>query len=134
MNGETKTGKIQSHQDLVVWQKGMDLATRVYALVKLFPTDERFRLVDQLVRAAVSVPANIAEGHARGSRKDFVHFLSIARGSLMETQTLIELAVRVGHLGQTAAAPVLALITEISKMLSVLRSRLLAPPPTPPLP
>ena len=63
-----------SYKDLIVWQKAMDLAVEVYALTKRFPPDERFRIVDQLTRAAASVPANIAEGHGRDSKKDFLTF------------------------------------------------------------
>jgi four helix bundle protein len=83
-------------------------------------------LVSQITRAAASVPANIAEGRGRASRKDFANFLAIAKGSLMETETFLMLAVRLTYLSQVDADPVFVLITEISKMLTSLRSRLLA--------
>jgi four helix bundle protein len=70
------------------------------------------------------VPANIAEGNARGTRKDYAHFISVARGSLAETETLILLAVRLGYVDESRAAPVLALATEVGKMLNSLRTRL----------
>ena len=70
--------KIESHRDLLVWQKGMDLVEAVYALADGFPREERFGLVQQMTRASVAVPANLAEGHARGTRRDYGHFVSIA--------------------------------------------------------
>ena len=82
-------GTITSHRELIVWQKSMDLAVLVYQLSQKFPSNELYRVVSQMTRSAASVPANIAEGHARGSRKDYSHFLSIAKGSLMETETYL---------------------------------------------
>jgi four helix bundle protein len=117
--------KIESHRDLTVGQKSMDLAELVYQAAK-FPFSERFRLVSQITRVAASVPGNIAEGHARGSRKDYANFLAIAKRSLMETETFLVLALRLKYLTQEQAQPALALITEISKMLTSLRSRLLS--------
>jgi four helix bundle protein len=81
--------------------------------------------VAQLTRAAASVPANIAEGQARGSRKDYANFLAIAKGSLMETETFLMLAVRLNCVKPSEGVPAFSLITEISKMLTSLRSRLL---------
>lgn len=124
-NGVGQTvAKIESHRDLIVWQKAMDLAVEVYRLAAKFPPTETYRLVSQVTRAAASVPANIAEGHARGTSRDYSNFLSIAKGSLMETETFLTLAVRLGYLSQEEAGPALGLITEISKMLTVLRRRL----------
>lgn len=116
--------KIESHRDLIVWRKAMDLVVQIYQLTTRFPTTETYRLISQITRAAASVPANIAEGHARGTRKDYAHFLSIAKGSLMETETFLMLAVRLGYLTEEQATPTLSLITEISKMLTTLRIRL----------
>jgi len=117
-------GRIESHRDLVVWQKAMDLAVNVYKLCSSFPADERFRLTSQITRAASSVPANIAEGHARASRKDYANFLAIAKGSLMETETFLTLAVRLEYLTNAQAAKAQQLITEISKMITAIRSKL----------
>jgi four helix bundle protein len=117
--------RIDCHRDLIVWQKAMDMVVAVYRLTDLFPKTETYRLVSQLTRSAVSVPANIAEGNARGSQKDYAHFLSIAKGSLMETETYLFVALRLGYLTQDQATPTLSLVTEISKMLTTLRSRLL---------
>src|SRR5438270_10043122 len=115
---------IESHRDLVVWQKAMDLAVLIYRLTSKFPSNEMYRLVSQLTRSAASVPANIAEGHARATKRDYVHFLAIAKGSLMETETFVMLSVRLTYVAQVDAQPALLLITEISKMLTALRARL----------
>ena len=120
--------EIRSHRDLLVWQKAMDLAVAVYRLSHKFPSNEIYRLVAQVTRSASSVPANIAEGHGRATRRDYANFVAIARGSLMETETLVMLSVRLGYTEKAEAQPVLNLITEISKMLTVLRSRLSDPP------
>ncbi len=117
-------GRIGSHRDLIVWRKAMDLAVAVYGLSRSFPRDESHRLTAQATRAVASVPANIAEGHARSTRREFAYFLSIAKGSLMETETFLMLAVRLNYLSEDDAAPALSLTTEISKMLTRLRTRL----------
>lgn len=108
----------------------MDLTVMIYGLAAKLPLSETYRLVTQLTRAAASVPANIAEGHARGSRRDYANFLAVAKGSLMETETFVMLTVRLNYLSDDQAAPVLRLIAEISKMLTALRSRLLSPEPS----
>jgi len=115
---------VQSHRDLTVWQKAMDLAVEIYRLTAKLPHSENYRLVAQITRAAASVPANIAEGHARATRKDFANFIAIAKGSLMETETFLTLAVRLSYLSQSEASGTFGLITEISKMLTSLRNRL----------
>jgi four helix bundle protein len=115
---------IQSHRDLIVWQKAMDLAEVVYGLAARFPSKETYRLGSQITRAAASVPANIAEGNARGTKRDYANFLSVAKGSLMETETFLTLAVRLKYVTQAEASTAFALVTEVSKMLTSLRSRL----------
>jgi four helix bundle protein len=117
--------KIESYRDLKAWQKGMDLAEETYQLAKLLPRTEEYRLTSQLLRAVASVPANIAEGHARGTRRDYANFISIARGSVAETETFLLLAVRAKLLSEPQAAPALKLTGELGKMLNVLRQRLL---------
>ncbi len=117
--------RVQSHRDLIVWNKAMDLVVEVYRISSLFPAAERWRLIDQISRAVVSVPANIAEGQGRGTSKDFAQFLAIARGSLNETETYLLLAVRLGYLTTEKIEPVLALLTEVSKMLGSLRAKVL---------
>src|SRR3990167_8022513 len=116
--------KVQSHRELVVWQKAMDLAVETYGLTSKFPASEAYRMVSQITRAVASVPANIAEGNARATRKDYANFLAIARGSLMETETLLMLAIRLSYLTQEEAHHALHLLTEVSKMLNSMRSRL----------
>jgi four helix bundle protein len=105
----------------------MDLVTEIYALTREFPRSEDYRLTAQITRAAVSVPSNIAEGHERTSARDYASFLSISKGSLMETETLLTIACRLGYLEPEPTAPTFSLITEISKMLTVLRRNLLRP-------
>ena len=120
--------KIQSHRDLVVWQKSMELAVLIYRLTQQFPNTETYRLVSQITRSAASVPANIAEGHARGTRRDYAYFLSIAKGSLMETETYVTLSERLNYVGETDARAALAAITEISKMITAIRGKLVEYP------
>ncbi len=90
---------VRTFRDLLVWQKGMTLAESVYRATRSLPPDERFGLTSQMHRAAFSVPANIAEGHARQSRRDDLRFLRTARGSIAELETHIELGERLGLLG-----------------------------------
>ena len=115
---------INSHRDLVVWQKAMRLAKEAYHLAKLLPKAEEYRLTSQLLRAVTSVPTNIAEGHARGTRRDYANFVSIARGSLAETETILLLLVDVEMLTTERTQTALALSSEIGKMLNGLLARL----------
>ena len=115
---------IQSHRDLIVWQKAMDLSVLIYRLASKFPKDETYRLVSQITRAVTSVPANIAEGHARSTARDYAHFLAVAKGSLMESETFLMLAVRLEYVEREQADSAFQLINEISKMLTSLKSKL----------
>ena len=85
---------IKNHMDLIVWQKAMDLVLHIYSIVKTFPKEETYGLSDQMRRAAVSIPSNIAEGYYRGSHKEFVYFLRIALGSGAELETQLILCER----------------------------------------
>lgn len=114
----------RSYRDLVVWQKAMDVAVEVYRLAARLPRAEIFGLRAQLTRAAASVPANIAEGKARSGAREFAHFLSIARGSLAETETFLVLATRLGYLAEAPVASVLTATNEIERMLTTLYRRL----------
>ncbi len=87
---------VRSYRDLTVWQRSMTLAELVYAATSQFPKSELYGLVSQMRRAAISIPSNIAEGHSRISTGGYVQFLGIARGSLAELETQIELAKRLG--------------------------------------
>lgn len=115
-----------SYRDLFVWQRAMELAEGAYGLARSMPSTERFGLTSQLLRAAVSVPANIAEGRSRTGRREFLHFLSIASGSLAETETLIELAVRTNLVEGARAATTLQCAGEVGRMLTALKSSLRA--------
>jgi four helix bundle protein len=116
--------KVESHRDLIVWQKAMRLAVEVYRLTATFPCSEEYRITAQITRAAASVPANIAEGHARSTRRDYANFLAIAKGSLAETETFVLLALELQFTTSDQAGATLDLIQEISKMLTALRARL----------
>ena len=118
--------KIESHRDLIVWQKAMELAVLIYPLTKDFPKTENYRLTYQLTRAATSVPASIAEGHARGTRKDYANFLSIAKGSLAQTETFLLIARELNFTTLENTNSALSLIVKIGKMLTSLRSKFLS--------
>jgi four helix bundle protein len=113
-------GKPQSYRDLLVWQKGMVLAKMIYQLTAAFPSEEKFGLISQMRRAAVSVPSNIAEGQARNTTGEFVLFISHAEGSLAELTQLI-LSVELGFLSTDKSRPCAHLIEELRKMLNGLR-------------
>jgi four helix bundle protein len=116
MSGET----ILSWRDLIVWQKAHAATLEVYRLTRKFPSDERFRLVDQLCRAAASVPTNLAEGKGRSSSAEYRQFVVIARGSIEEARYLLVLARDLGYLTTTDHAGIEASYTEISKMTNAL--------------
>ena len=109
------------YKDLIVWQKSMDLVEEVYALASHFPTEERFALWSQIVRAAVSVPSNIAEGSGRATQKEFLHFLSIARGSLYELSTQLTIAQRLGYIADFSATVVR--MNEIARILTAMMKK-----------
>ena len=111
---------VQSYQDLVVWQKAMEATRLVYLLVRKLPREELFSLSDQMRRAAVSIPSNIAEGQARNSTKEFLHFLAIAKGSKAELETQLLLCVKVGYLADTDIKAAMSLLQEVGKMLGAL--------------
>jgi len=115
---------LTSFRELKVWQTGMELVRCVYVLTNRFPKHEVYGLSGQLQRAAVSVPANIAEGHARSSTRDFLRHLSIVRGSLAELETLLLLAKDLNYCDSGALTELLSLCDQESRMLSGLRRRL----------
>lgn len=101
----------------------MEVVVAIYQLTRSFPVEERYGLASQIQRAAVSIPANIAEGYGRQHRREYLHHLSIARGSLMEAETLLQIAVRLDHLRREQAQVVWTLLQETGKMLnSLMRS------------
>jgi four helix bundle protein len=121
-----KNQEILSYKDLVVWEKGIQLASAVYSLTKKFPVGERIGLTSQMRRAAVSVPSNIAEGRGRRSRKDFIQFLHFALGSLAELDTQVLIAQKQGYGRESDYNEAVQLIVEIRMMLSKLLSSLKA--------
>ena len=122
---------IGSYRDLIVWQRGMQLAEDVYRLTRSYPRDEQFGLTSQTRRAAVSVPANVAEGHGRGTRGSYASFLRVARGSLRELETHLLLARRLGIADAAAVDAALGDADEIGRMLHALIARLRDSSPAP---
>lgn len=116
--------KSSNYKELKVWQKAMDLTVEVYKLVKLLPKEESYALSDQMRRAVVSIPSNIAEGQGRNSDKELIQFLSFARGSLWELETQIEICLRIGYIDQSLTTNIYNLIAEISKMINALSNSL----------
>jgi four helix bundle protein len=114
---------LQKYEDLVVWQKAMDLVVEVYKLVKSLPDEELFVLSNQMRRSAVSIPSNIAEGHERSTTKDFIKFLHIAKGSKAELETQLQICTRLDYLTQAQIDMAQGLLVEVGKMLnSLIRS------------
>ena len=109
------------YRNLIVWQKAMQFTRLVYSIVKSFPVEERYALSDQLHRAVVSIASNIAEGCGRATNKDYAHFLAIARGSLYETMTQLELAQSLGYVDSLEEIEPLSL--EISRILGGLMKK-----------
>ena len=120
------TDGIRGYRDLLVWRKAMDWVERVYEATSHWPRDERFGLISQIRRAAVSVASNIAEGAARRSTGEFIQFLGISRGSLAEAETQLLLAERLGYLPDSDADALLGAAEEISRMLVALNISLKA--------
>ena len=111
-----------TYQNLLVWQKAMDLTAEIYKLVKKLPKEETYALSDQMRRAVVSIPSNIAEGRDRNTNKEFIQFLHIARGSKAELETQILICVKVGYLTETEISKAMNLSIEVGKMLTSLIS------------
>jgi four helix bundle protein len=121
---ESAKNTIRSFKDLIVWQRSMDLGVTIYKITQKLPAIEQFGLISQLRRAAVSIPSNIAEGYGRQSTGNYRQFLSISRGSLMEIETQIDICGRLKYLAQSDTENIFKEITEISKMLTSLISKI----------
>lgn len=115
---------VTNYRELEVWQRAMDVAEATYAAAKLMPKQEEYRLTAQMIRAAISVPANIAEGNLRATRKDYAHFISIAQGSAAELETLFLLAGRAELLPQQTVDALLGNVETVGRMLNRLHARL----------
>ncbi len=112
------------HKNLIVWKKGVDLTTYIYQITKDFPHEERYGLVDQIRRASVSIPSNIAEGSKRSTKKDFKSFLHFALGSVAELETQIIIAINLKYINEKDSVYPLKELDEISKILHTLIKRL----------
>lgn len=117
-------GKIKDFKELTVWKKSIQLVKEVYIATNDFPRSEAFGLTNQIRRSAVSIPSNIAEGQARNSTKEFMHFLSIARGSCAELETQLIIACELGYLTQSKTVEFVGQVNEIQRMLNGLMNAL----------
>jgi len=118
--------KTRNYRDLLVWQKGIQLAKVIYVLTARCPAEEKFGFIAQLRRASVSIPSNIAEGQARRTTGEFVQFISNAEGSIAEVDTQLVLSIELNICRDTEAAFAFGLIAELQKTLNALRPKLLA--------
>jgi four helix bundle protein len=116
---------LKSYSELIAWQKAMDLVQTIYETVRDFPKEEIYGLTSQLKRAAISVPSNIAEGQGRKSTREFIHHLSIAYGSLMEVETQILIAVRLGYLTQKDSEQITKQTAEVGRLVNGLSNALI---------
>lgn len=110
--------KVHNFRELIVWQKAMDLAVQAYLLTGYLPKEEKFGLISQIQRSAVSIPSNIAEGCGRISPKDFQHFLAIAMGSSFEIETQVVLASRFGYISDTLQDEFVTAVGPVQRMLN----------------
>ena len=117
-------GGTKSYQDLVVWKRSVELVVEAYQLVKHLPREETYALSNQIRRAAVSIPSNIAEGNGRTSIKDYSRFLSMARGSKYELDTQLFICVKLNYLTQEQISNAMRLSEEVGRMLNVLIAKL----------
>jgi four helix bundle protein len=114
----------RNYKELVVWQRAIDLVPNIYEIVKRLPKEEQYALGDQIRRAAVSIPANIAEGQARQHKKEFLQHLSIAKGSLAELHTLLVIAEKLGYVDQATLHRMEQEMAQVARPLHGLMERL----------
>lgn len=124
MTAENAFPMIRSYRDLIVWQKSINLVVETYRLAGSLHASERYVLRDQLLRASISVPANVAEGHGRLSKGDYVRHLTVARGSLQELETLLHVARAVGYFREQEDDHARRLADEVGRMLWALIRKL----------
>ena len=113
---------METHKDLRVWQQSIEMVTSIYLMTQSFPKEEMFGLVSQLRRASVSVPSNIAEGYARGTDKEKLHFLRISSGSMSEVETQLMLSLNLGYIDQEKYNKLSETVTSVWKQLNALIS------------
>ncbi len=125
-NDYEKTMDVQSYRDLVVWQEGMGIVSQVYKATRAYPKQEVYGLVSQMRRCSVSIPSNIAEGHARTSTLDYLRHLSIAMGSLAELETQLILSGELGYLEEISLNRILTQTDRLGKRMRALKKSLRA--------
>ncbi len=116
------TAKVESYQDLIVWQKAMALVKKTYDVIAVLPKEERYALADQMRRCVVSIPSNIAEGYERASSKEYLHFLSIANGSKAELITQLQICKMLGYVDDVT--PLIDLCNEIGKIINSITKKI----------
>jgi four helix bundle protein len=124
MRSRFEAAKITSYRDLIVWARAMDLVVDCYRLSGRLPQTEIYGLTSQIRRAAISIPANIAEGHGRKTLGEYIQHLSIANGSLKELETHLIIAGRLNYAGESDISPMLEACEEIGRMLAGLIQKL----------
>jgi four helix bundle protein len=117
-------GEFKSYRDLEVWQQSMRVARQIYLVTMEFPKEEKFGLTSQMRRAAVSIPSNLAEGHARTGASEFLHFISIALGSVAELETQVILSSDLGFIAQEEQTDLLNQLASVGRMLRGLQKSL----------
>ena len=122
--GQKMENKVKSYKDLIVWQKSMDLVIEIYKLVKKLPKEETYSLSDQMRRAVVSIPSNIAEGYTRKSTNEYLNFLSIANGSRTELETQLLICERINYLSEADTEKAFVLIDEIGAIIYHIMTKL----------
>ena len=115
---------MKNYKELIFWQKSMELAVEIYKLVKFLPKEETYALSDQMRRAVVSIPSNIAEGQGRDSTREYIYFLNIARGSCFELETQLRICMNIGYLTEEKVIKSFNLIDEVGKMLTAIINKL----------
>src|SRR5262245_11585848 len=108
---------MKNYKELIIWQRGIEIVKKIYSLAKQFPSEEKFGIVSQMTRAAISIPANIAEGSSRNSDKDYARFLQLALGSAFEVQTYLTIAKEMRWAKEETIVEVELLVEEEIKML-----------------
>ncbi|MEZ4922626.1 MAG: four helix bundle protein [Crocinitomicaceae bacterium] len=114
----SSTSQIQSHRDLKIWIKGIQLVKEIYKMCESLPKEEIYALQSQLKRSAVSIPSNIAEGYGRNYTKSYIQFLNIARGSLLELETQVTIAYELEFIESNQYERILVVIEEENKMIN----------------
>jgi len=121
---EAQRHKVKTYRDLLVWQKSMQLVTKIYLSTKSLPKEEVYGLISQIRRSCISIPSNIAEGYGRNSTNDYIRFLQIASGSLYELQTQLEICLNLNYLSKKSFEEIFEQSREIERMLSSLIRKL----------